>query len=117
MGSLHWPADGLDLGVGCISYVELLSLHELWAGERLSLEKAQPRYLRPGRPISVLAVPFGPSIDIWRSCRLIGALMRSLYLLLGGLVRFVPCSVGSNHCKLRHVGWEKVWPWSYFWAS
>ena len=42
-----------------MSYVELLILCELWAGERLSLvEKADSRYLRPGRPISVLAVPF-----------------------------------------------------------
>ena len=64
--------------MGGISYLELLILYELWAGERLSLEKACPRYLRPGRPISVSAVPFGPGIDIWRSCRFIGALMRSL---------------------------------------
>ena len=82
------------LGVGGISYVELLILYELWAGERLSLEKAHPRYLPPGRPISVSAVPFGPGIDIWRSCRFIGALMRSLCLLPGGLGRFLPCSVG-----------------------
>ena len=54
--------------MGGISYVELLILYELWAGERLVLEKAHPRYLRPGRPISVSAVPFGPGIDIWRSC-------------------------------------------------
>ena len=40
--TLHWPAGGLDLGVGGISSVELLILHELWAGERLSLEKAYP---------------------------------------------------------------------------
>ena len=39
--SLHWPAGGLDLGVGGISYVELAHvLYELLAGERLSLEKA-----------------------------------------------------------------------------
>ena len=107
LGSLHWPAGGLDLGVGGISYVELLILYELWAGERLSLEKATPRYLRPGRPISVSAVPFGPGIDIWRSCRFIGALMRSLCFLPGGLGRFVPCSIGANHCRLRHIGWEK----------
>ena len=43
--------------------MELLILYELWAGERLSLEKATPRYLRPGRPISVSGVPFGPGID------------------------------------------------------
>ena len=87
--------------------MEPLILYELWAGERLSLEKAHPRYLRPGRPISVSAVPFGPGIDIWRSCRFIGALMRSLCLLAGGLGRFVPCSIGANHCRLRHIGWEK----------
>ena len=90
MSSLHWPVGNLDLGVGGISFVELLILYELWAGERLSLEKAHPRYLRPGRPISVSAVPIGPGIDIWRSCRFIGALMRSLCLLPGGLGRFVP---------------------------
>ena len=53
------------------------------------------------------AVPFGPGIDIWRSCRFIGALMRSLGLLPGGLGRFVTCSIGANHCRLRHIGWEK----------
>ena len=105
--SFHWPAGGLDLGVGGISYKELLILYELWAGKRLVLEKAHPRYLRPGRPISVSAVPFGPGSDIWRSCRFIGALMRSLCLLPGGLGRFVPCSIGANHCRLRHVGWER----------
>ena len=107
IGTLHWPVAGADLGVGGISYVELLILYELWAGERVSLEKAHPRYLRPGRPISVSAVPFGPGIDIWRSCRFIGALMRSLCLLPGGLGRFVPCFIGANHCRLRHIGWEK----------
>ena len=45
-----------------LSFMELLILYELWARERLSLEKAHPRYLRPGRPISVSAVPFGPGI-------------------------------------------------------
>ena len=71
------------------------------------MEKAHPRYLRPGRLISVSAVPFGPGNDIWRSCCFIGALMRSLCLLPGGLGPFVPCSIGANHCRLRHIGWEK----------
>ena len=53
------------------------------------------------------AVPFGPGIDIWRSCRFIGALLRSLCLLLGGLGRFLPCFNGANNCRLRHTGWEK----------
>ena len=69
----------MDLGVGGVSFVELLILYELWAGERLSLERAVPRYLRHGRPISVSAVLFGPGIDIWRSCRFIGSVMRSLF--------------------------------------
>ena len=107
LGTLHWPAGNVDLGVGGISYVEFLILYELWAGERLSFEKAQPRYLRPARPISVSAVPFGPGKDIWRSCRFVGALMRSLCLLPGGLARFVPCLIGANHCRLRSIGWEK----------
>ena len=33
--------------------------------------------------------------------------MGSLCLLPGGLRRFVPCSTGANHCRLRHIGWEK----------
>ena len=28
-------------------------------------------------------------------------------MLPGGLGRFVPCSIGANHCRLRHVGWVK----------
>ena len=107
LNSLHWLVGDLDLGVGGVSYVELLILYELWAGVRLFLEKAHPRYLRPGRPISVSAVLFGPGIDIWRSYRFIGALMRSLCLLPGGLRRFVPCFIGANHCRHRHNGWEK----------
>ena len=107
LASLRWPAGGSDLGVGGISYLELLILYEHWAGERLVLEKAHPRYLRPGRSISVSAVPYGPGIDIWRSCRFIGALMRSPCLLPGGLCRFITCSIGANHCRLRHIGWEK----------
>ena len=63
--SLHWPQGGADLGVGGVSYVELLILYVLWAGERLSLEKAVPQYGRAGRSISVSAVPFGPGTDIF----------------------------------------------------
>ena len=77
LSSLQWPADGCILVVCGVSYVELLILYELWAGERLDLEKAVPRYRRAGRSISVSAVPFGPGIDIWRSCRFIGALCSS----------------------------------------
>ena len=67
-----------------MSFVELLILKELWAGERPVLEKGVPRCQRPGRPISVSAVPFGSGTDIWRSCRFIGAVFRSLSALSGG---------------------------------
>ena len=105
--TLHWPQGGADLGVGGVCHVELLILYELWAGERLVLEKAVPRFCRAGRSISVSAVPFGPGTDIWRSCRYVGALSRALVGLPGGIRRFVPCDVGANHCRLRHLGWEK----------
>ena len=88
--SLHWPADGCSLGVGGVSYVELLILY-------VELEKAVPRCRRPGRSISVSAVPFGPGTDIWRSCRFIGSLFRGLRDLPLGLRRFVPCDIGANH--------------------
>ena len=82
LGTLHCPAAAGDLGVGGVSFVELLILYELWAGKRLSLEKAVPRHRSVGRPISVSAVPFGPGIDIWRSCRFFRAIFRALCCLV-----------------------------------
>ena len=107
LGSLHWPSAGADLGPGCISNVELLILYELWTGERFQLKRAVPRYRRVDRPISVLAVPFGSGIDIRRSCKLLGAMLRALCALPGGLGRFLPCAIGANHSRLRHIGWDK----------
>ena len=49
-----------------------------------------PKLRRFGRPISVSAVLAGSSIDIWRSCRFLGATSRALGGLLGGLGRFLP---------------------------
>ena len=40
LNSLHGPLTVDDLGVGGISYFELLILYERWAGERLVLEMA-----------------------------------------------------------------------------
>ena len=69
----------LDLGVGGVSYVELLILYELWAGEKLSLEKAHPRYLRPGRPnFSVGCSFWSRQLIFGDPVVFIGSLMRSL---------------------------------------
>ena len=107
LGTLRWPAGSVEFGVGGVSFVELLILYEQWAGEGLCLEAAIPKSRRVGRPISVSAVPFGPGIDIWRSCRFLGAIFRALRMLPGGLGRFLPGSIGANHCRLRHSGWGK----------
>ena len=52
-------------------------------------------------------VPFGPGIDIWRSCRFFWAIFRALRMLPGGLRRFLPGDIGASHGRLRHIGWEK----------
>ena len=105
LSSLHWPSTVDDLGVGGVSYVELLLLHERWAGERLVLEMSVLKSRRLHRPISVSVD--GPSIDIWRSCRFLGAMIRAFCGLPGGLGRFLPCRIGANHCRLRSIGWER----------
>ena len=48
-GSLHWPSEPRDPGVGGVSYLELLILYELWAVKRLVFETAVPGYLCGGQ--------------------------------------------------------------------
>ena len=107
LGTMHWPCGIGDLGIGGVSYLELLILYELWAGERLVPEVAVPIGRRGGRPILVSVVPVGPGTNIGRSCMFLGSLIRTLRGLPGGLARFLPCGIGAHHCRLRHVGWEK----------
>ena len=46
LSSLHWPSTVDDLGVGGVSFVELLIFYERWAGERLNLETSVPKSRR-----------------------------------------------------------------------
>ena len=81
----------LDFAVGGVSHVEMLLLSELWAGERLVLEKALPRYRGPGRPISVSAVQalkFGDRVDS------LGLLCDLLCTVPGGNGRLFPVGLG-----------------------
>ena len=34
-------------------------------------------------------------------------MLRALCALPGGLGRFLPCAIGANHRRLRHIGWDK----------
>ena len=85
--------------VGGVSFV---------AGERLLLEMSVPKLRRFNRPISVSAVPAGPSIDVWRSCKFLGAMLRALGSFLVFLVGFfhvawVLIIVGSGSLVGRDV--------------
>ena len=103
----------VDGGGRGVSYVELLIFYDLLAEERPGLGKAVACHRRPRRPISVSAGPSGRGIDIWRSCRFIGCLMKAVCGLQQGIGRFIPCWIGANHCRLMRVGWGKVWAWAY----
>ena len=55
----------------------------------------------------------GPLLDVHGSLQLLNSShvrerdKALLCLLPGGLRGFVPCSIGANHCRHRHIGWEK----------
>ena len=101
--TLHWPASCLDLGVGGVSFVEILIFMSFWLGRGLS-------WKRPFLGIGGLDVKFQ-----CRLFRLVQALIfgvrghsfRALRAMPGGIGRFTPCDVGANHCRLRHIRWEK----------
>ena len=84
----------------------MLILDENWTGERLCIKLAVLTNSRNRRLIGITLVPKGPGIESWRSCRFLGSMFRSLNDLPGGLGRFIPCKLGGNHCRLRHIGWE-----------
>ena len=107
LSSLHWLCIVDDLGVGGVSFIELLILFERWAGEEVGLGNVS-KLRRLHRQISVTTVLVGPSIDMWRSCRFLGAMIRALIWPPWWFgVGFLPCRIGANHCRLRSIGWER----------
>ena len=44
---------------------------------------------------------------IRRSCRFLDGMLRALTDLPGGIGRFLPCTIGGNHCRLRHIEREQ----------
>ena len=105
LSSFHWPVGGADLGVGGVSFVEMLILYELRAGERLVLERPSPGI---------------GGLDAQFQCRLFRLVQALIFgvpagslgpfqgtLLPGGSGRFMPCGTGANYRVHRHIGWEK----------
>ena len=108
LGTLHWPADGADLGVGGFLMLKCLFSLSFGLVRGLFLSRLFPGIVGQGSQFQCrLFFFFGPGIDIWRSCWFIGALLTSLSILPGGVRRFAPCTFGADHCRLRHIGCEK----------
>ena len=107
----YWPFWVLCIGrrviLSLVLGVFLLLSCSFFTGERLILEVAVPKSRRVGRPISVSAVPFGPGIDIWRSCRFFGCHLSCITYAAWWPWWFLPGVIGANHCRLRHIGWDK----------
>ena len=107
LSSLHWPAVVGDLRGSGTSTLSCLSSMSVGPVRGWFWSLLFPKARRGSYPISVSAVPAGPSIDIWRCCRFLGSVLRALGQLPGGLGRFIPCRIGANHCRLRALGWEQ----------
>ena len=101
LSSLHWPTVVDDLGVSCVSCVELFVLYERWAGGRLVLQPAVPSGQEEWAP------NVGVGCSGWTEHRCLTFLetLRVWVSYLVGLGRFIPCRTGAHHCRLRALGW------------
>ena len=78
-----------------------------WAGHRLLSEKVTRPHLRANRPIFIPSIPVSEGIEIRHGCQFLRSLVRALAKLPGGLGRFLPCRLGSDVSRLRHLGWNQ----------
>ena len=53
------------------------------------------------------SVPVSEGIEIRHGCQFLSSLVRALAKLPGGLGRFLPCRLGSQMSRLRHLGWNQ----------
>ena len=87
--------------------MELLILFEQWAGHLLLSEKVTMPHVRANRPILIPSVPVTEGIEIRHGCQFLSGLLRALSKLSGGLGRFLPCNLGSQKSRKRHLGWNQ----------
>ena len=57
--------------------------------------------------IAIFPFPLLEVIGIRQGWRFVSSLVRALGKLLGGIGRFLPCSVGGHMSRLRHLGWDQ----------
>ena len=130
LGTLHWPEVECNLGVGGVSYAELLILYELWAGERLKLEKAVPRIvdlvaqfqcrlfllvqaLIFGGPASLLVLCFG----VFGTCLLVFELEQSDVVMSTDSVQALLLAVAQQSMSIASVGFNLFSDRTYTLAS
>ena len=53
------------------------------------------------------AAPLCSDADIRNLCQFLATMMRALCRLHGGIGRFITGRIGTNHSRLRHIGWQK----------
>ena len=82
-----------------------IGLLGLWISVRVVVQ-AVPTSSRAGRPVSVPPlvrrcwyVQLAAS-QVWSS------LLRSFVVFFGGFEMCLPCGIGADHCRLRHLRWE-----------
>ena len=88
--TLHWPSGSVDFGHFGVSFLELLTLFEQWAGHRLLSEKVTRPHGKANHPIFIHSVPVSEGIEIRNGCQFVSSLVRALAKLPGGLGRFLP---------------------------
>ena len=100
LGSLHCPSAGNDLVLVVFPMLSFLFFMSFGLVRGFSFRRL---FLLVGGLIAqcqcrlfllVQALIFGNLVSFLVQCA-----------LPGGLGRFIPCTIGANHCRLRHIGW------------